>query len=236
MKRLFCFLFTVLSWGFPHLTDAGCCRRKQGIHDNDEWLWHTIVEDNRWPDRSFYLPSIHFSFFNTSLKSFLCSWDVKYVLSVEQDMLTADCPVQLLTFQTGCTYHALWGCPFVTQQMLPVRSSPILSPPWLFSYFCTSAKGTAGEDDIHVIVHNEGSFVSGLFAHYLLCLQLLQLLSSGESSQRRFCAPCHLSALKHDTKNIRQDMISGLTRRQLTLCFVNQNTLGLITSFCSLQW
>lgn len=151
-------------------------------------------------------------------------------------MLTADCPVQLLTFQTGCTYHALWGCPFIKQQMLPVRSSPILSPPWLFSYFCLSAKGTAGEDDIHVIVHNEGSFVSGLFAHYLLCLQLLQLLSSGGSSQRRFCAPCHLSALKHDTKNIRQDMISGLTRRQLTLCFVNQNTLGLITSFCSLQW
>lgn len=110
MKRLFCFLFTVLSWGFPHLTDAGCCRRKQGIHDNDEWLWHTIVEDNRWPDRSFYLPSIYFSFFNTSLKSFLCSWDVKYVLSGEQDMLTADCPVQLLTFlnwlHISCT---MWG-------------------------------------------------------------------------------------------------------------------------------
>lgn len=69
MKRLFCFLFTVLSWGFPHLTDAGCCRRKQGIHDNDEWLWHTIVEDNRWPDRSFYLPSIYFSFSSTLLSS-----------------------------------------------------------------------------------------------------------------------------------------------------------------------
>ena len=87
-----------------------------------------------------------------------------------------------------------------------------------------------------MIVHDEGSFMSALFAHYLLCLQLLQLLSSGGSSQRRFCAACHLSALKQDTKNICQDMTSGFTWHQLTFCFVDQNILGIIASFCSLQW
>lgn len=114
MKRLFCFLFTVLSWGFPHLTDAGCCRRKQGIHDNDEWLWHTIVEDNRWPDRSFYLPSIHFSFSSKLLSSPSSvpeMWNTSYLENKTCWQPTVQSNSWLFKLAAHIMHYG--GCPFV---------------------------------------------------------------------------------------------------------------------------
>ncbi len=109
-KMMFCILITQFQ---PDLTDVGCWGETKGIGNNDSWFHHlysdTLVEDNRWPHNTpmwrLYrstVPLIQLQgFFSAvlifSLSSFLCTWDVRWFLFGDQDMLTADCPVQHLT-------------------------------------------------------------------------------------------------------------------------------------------